>query len=86
MSRVVILLALAAGVFSVFRKDIVRLSTALRGPAQAFLKDVKSQIDAQQSEAKADASKAGDAPADQPADKPADKAGEASADKAKELK
>jgi hypothetical protein len=42
--RIVVLGALAAAVFHVFRRDIVRFARALRQPAETFVADVKREL------------------------------------------
>jgi hypothetical protein len=45
--RGAVVLALVAGAVHVFRKDLVRISSALRGPAQNFVKEVSAEMQKQ---------------------------------------
>lgn len=45
--RGAVVVALVAGAVHVFRKDLVRISSALRGPAQNFVKEVSAEMQKQ---------------------------------------
>ena len=43
--RAAVLVALAGGLFSVFRKDILKLGRALKAPTETFLAGVRKELD-----------------------------------------
>jgi len=45
--RGAVVVALVASAVHVFRKDLVRISSALRGPAQNFVKEVSAEMQKQ---------------------------------------
>ena len=45
LGRLVIIGALAAGVYSVFRRDILRIGKFLKKPTENFIADIKKELD-----------------------------------------
>ena len=45
LGRLVIIGALAAGVYSVFRRDILRVGKFLKKPTENFIADIKKELD-----------------------------------------